>query len=65
MSARIDQGAGRPDTKMSRNDGPVKRARFGTGSTAHKRVQTQANKKRRQRDHTSASLSNWAGDSLE
>lgn len=51
--AREDQGTGRPDTKMSRWDDGVKRARFGVGTPQRQRVQAQANTKRRQRDRSS------------
>ena len=55
MSARTDQGTGRPDEKMSRSDKQWKRARFGTGSQTHQHVQTQSNTKRRQRDRNASS----------
>jgi hypothetical protein len=54
MAARTAQGTHRPDTKMSRNDDPGKRSRFGAGTPARQRVQAQANTKRRQRDRASA-----------
>ena len=56
MSARTDQGTGRPDAKMSRSEDPVKRARFGEGTKARRRVQAKANAKRRQRDRDSTAL---------
>lgn len=54
MAARDDQGTGRPDAKMSRNDDDRKRAQFGTGSRSHQGVQKKSNAKRRQRDHATS-----------
>lgn len=59
MSVRNNQGTGRRDRKMSRWDDDTKRARFGTGSLAHERVQRKANKKRRQRDRSAAADSRF------
>lgn len=52
MGIRTKQGSGRPDVKMSRNDSPEKRSRFGTGTPARHLVKARANAKRRQRDRT-------------
>ena len=56
MPARTAQGTGRPDGKMTRSEDAVKRDRFGVGTKGRQRVQSKANKRRRQRDRAATAL---------